>query len=500
MLVSDILYDGEYIMLSDSRVLNMPICGITSRSYDVGENYVFVSLKGTNTDGAEYVAESVRRGARLIVSETVPAFCDAHYVIVKNARLALSYMLHRYWGSAGDSLRLFAVTGTNGKTSTCMFLREIFMEAGIKTGYIGTLKSTVGHDRLHLDEYEDERMSTMTTPDPEQLYRILYEMKKEQVENVVIECSSHALYLDKVAPLRFKCGVFTNFSPEHLDFHSDMRDYLQAKVKLACLSDMMLLNADDPVCVGVSKSVDIPCRLYGISDCSHYRASNVDLMGIDGLEYNCICNSRIIPVRCNVPGRFSLYNSLAAVCVAAEEGMPADVISRGVSRVERINGRIEKLDLSGKLDGVSVVIDYAHTERALEQLLISVCECKGESGRIVTLFGCGGNRDKSKRAPMGAVASKYSDLVIITEDNSRDENVDLIIDDIMAGIDKNKAYKIIKNRKEALEYVIKKAINGDIILLVGKGHEEYEIKNGKKTPFSEKKVIYELLGDDRAEV
>ena len=208
----------------------------------------------------------------------------------------------------------------------------------------------------------------------------------------------------------------------------------------------------------------------------------------------------MIPISSSVPGRFSLYNTLSAVSVALTEGISADAASRGVARVTAIDGRTERLELSGKLDGVSIVIDYAHTERALEQLLISFSACRAGSGRIVNVFGCGGNRDRSKRAPMGAVASRYSDLVIITEDNSRDEDVDSIIADIVVGIDKTKDHKIIKNRREALEYVINNAVRGDLILLVGKGHEKYEIKNGKKVPFSEKEVIYELLGESRTEV
>lgn len=500
MRLSDILYDSEYSILSDREVMDVQIDGITSRSDEVRDGFAFVSLRGTNTDGAEFVAESVRRGARLIVSETPPAICDVPYVLVRNARRALSYMLHRFWGRAGERMRLYAVTGTNGKTSTCMYLREIFMEAGIRTGYIGTLKSMIDRERIYLGGNDDDRMSTMTTPDPEQLYRILYEMEAQNVESVIIECSSHALYYDKLAPLRFRCGVFTNFSPEHLDFHSDMSSYLSAKLKLCPMSDKMLLNGDDPVCDGVKNTSDIPCRTFGTSVEAYYRASDIELNGVEGVEYNCRVGRDTVHVKCNVPGRFSLYNSLAALSTAANEGIPNDAITRGIFGVERIDGRIEKLDLTGKLDGVTVVIDYAHTERALEQLLISVCECKGDGGRIVTLFGCGGNRDRSKRAPMGAVASKYSDLVIITEDNSRDEALDSIIADIMTGIDRKKDHRIIKNRKEALEYVIKNAIKGDIILLVGKGHENYQIKNGKRIPFSEKQVIFELLGKGDTEV
>lgn len=396
-------------------------------------------------------------------------------------------------------MELYAVTGTNGKTSSCFYLREIFISAGIRTGYIGTLKSYIDHDSLSLGIYDNDRMSTMTTPDPEQLYRILGEMHRAGVKKVIIEASSHALALHKLAPLRFRAGIFTNFSPEHLDFHSCMDDYLRAKCKLFSLTDKMYLNADDPVCRSLSRG-DVPCVLWGEDEGADTRAVEVSINGTNGVSYTVQSGKESFMVRASGIGRFTMHNSLCALSLALGEGISKEHILRGIAAVSGIRGRLEKLELGEKYRDLTVIIDYAHTERALEQLLRTVLDIRRDGQRIVTLFGCGGDRDKSKRAPMGRCASYYSDVVVITEDNSRSEDPDAIIFDIMQGIDTAKEYKIIKNRRKAIEFVIKNARKDDIILLVGKGHEEYEITNNIKSPFSEKRIVYELLGQSGTEV
>ncbi len=499
MLFSDILHEGEYYELSDPSVMYMRIEGVSSDSRDIGQGHVFVSVKGTHTDGESYISESMRRGAVAVVCDKKPKDCGMPYILVENARRALSFMLHRFWGSSGERMKLYAVTGTNGKTSTCFYLREIFMQAGIRTGYIGTLKSYIDRQKLSIGECGDERSSTMTTPDPEQLYRILHKMEAGEAECVIIEASSHALQLDKLAPLRFRCGIFTNFSSEHLDFHRTMDDYLSAKTKLFSMSDKMYLNGDDPVCRALCKG-SVPCELFGTGKASDIRAEQIEMHGTHGVSYTAVIGDTKIKVNTSGIGVFSLYNSLAAISAASCAGISADDIQHGIENVTCIDGRLERLKLNGEHKELTVIIDYAHTEGALCQLLSTVSGIRAPGQRIVTLFGCGGDRDKSKRAPMGRCASFYSDLVVITEDNSRSEDTDSIISDIMQGIDKTKEFKIIKNRRKAIEFVMKNARKDDIILLVGKGHEEYEIKNDKKTPFSEKRIVYELLGEGSTEV
>ena len=500
MLLGDLIRDGEYVDVSDSSVFSVKVEGVTSCSKNVHPGYVFVSVRGTRTDGVLYAKDSEERGAVLIVCENVPPLCPLPYVKVQNARRTLSFMLHRFWGETADKMRVFAATGTNGKTSTTTFLREILISSGASVGYVGSIDCFVNRDIMRLDAADHYKMATMTTPDPEQFYRLLYEMYNHGARYLVMEASSHALRLDKLAPIRVDAGLFTNFSPEHLDFHLDMSDYLLSKCKLFSLSDRVYLNVDDNVCRSTLGVFGTPEFTYGIeTDGVDFRAVDLKSFGISGMSYRIISEKYNFNIRCNIPGKFSVYNSLAAAALALGEGIDEKSVSEAISSVKGIDGRLERLELGQTKKDISVIIDYAHTERALENLLITVCSIRESSQRIITLFGCGGDRDREKRAPMGRVASKYSDVVIITEDNSRNEDTDKIIADIIAGIDKTKPYKIIRDRKQAIEYAIKQAITGDIILLVGKGHEQYEIKNGRKLPFSEKQIVYELLGIESME-
>lgn len=500
MFLGDLIRHGEYEDVSDASLFSVKVDGVTSYSKNVKQGYAFVSIRGTTTDGILYAKESEERGAVLIVCENVPPLCPLPYVKVQNARRTLSFMLHRFWGEVASKMHIFAATGTNGKTSTTTFLREILINAGASVGYVGSIDCYVNREKLSLEGADRDRMSTMTTPDPEQLYRLLYEMYNRGARYLVMEASSHALRLDKLSPINIDAGIFTNFSPEHLDFHFDMSDYLLSKCKLFSMSKSIYLNADDNVCRSTIGVFDTTNVTYAIeADDVDFKAVDIKNLGITGTSYRVKSKKHDFDIRCNIPGVFSIYNSLAAASLALGEGIDEKSVKGAISSVNSIDGRLEKLDLGDSLRDISVIIDYAHTERAMENLLLTVCSFKQPSQRIITLFGCGGDRDKEKRAPMGRVASKYSDVVIVTEDNSRSEDTDKIIADILAGIDKTKSYKIIRDRKQAIEYAIKQAITGDIILLVGKGHEQYEIKNGRKMPFSEKQIVYDLLEKEATE-
>lgn len=495
MLLGDLIKESEYTYLSDPDVLSIFVSGISSDSKMIEQGYVFVSLKGTVTDGALYLQESISRGARAVVCESVPALCTIPYIRVKNARRALAWLLHRFWGEAAARMQMFASTGTNGKTSTTTYLREILKRAGARVGYIGSTGCYLNNDKISLSDYDNAKITTMTTPDPEQLYKILYEMQRQGASHVVMEASSHALRLDKLAPLSFKSGIFTNFSAEHLDFHFDMTDYLLSKCRLHSQSTHMFLNADDIMCRHTYGLVDNVCYTFGIDfKGADYRALNISYNGFDGVRYTLRSPKTMLDVVCKTPGRFTVYNTLAASSVALNEGVDKDIVSDAISNIDNIEGRFEVLELGeNNLQKISVIIDYAHTERALRNLLSTVRSVGACGRRIVTVFGCGGDRDREKRAPMGKAASELSDLVIITEDNSRSEDTDRIIADILCGVDKNKSHKVIPDRRSAIEYAIKNAEYEDIILLVGKGHEEYEIKNNMITRFSEKEIVYELM-------
>lgn len=493
MKLSDLLFEGEYECLSSPDVMDLCVTGICSSSMDVLKGYAFVCLRGVHTDGTLYITDACLRGASVCIYDKVPAVIMGKYVVVKNARLCLSMMLSRFWQESSKNMDIYAITGTNGKTSTALFLREIFMMAGYVTGYIGTLKSYVDRERLYLGEHDDDKMSTMTTPDPEQLYKMIHLMRCRGVQKLIIEASSHALKLDKLAPLHFISSAFINFASDHLDFHLSTGDYLLSKCKIFSMSDNVIINADDPVCIAAMKAFKTPAYTYGIHEHADCMAKNINSSLSDGVSYDLCHKGKIARVSSSLFGEFTVYNSLAAATIALSQGIDEQTVAKGIGTLECVEGRLERIELPDGYSDISVFIDYAHTENAMEKLLGSVSEFRKSGQRIVTLFGCGGDRDKEKRAPMGMVASLYSDLVIITEDNSRSEDIDAIIDDIMHGIDTKKEYIIIKNRKNAIQFAIENAKHGDIILLVGKGHEQYEITKEGKIPFSEKDIVYETL-------
>jgi len=397
MKLNDLIYAGEYEYVSSPDAMELTVNGVCSSSLDASEGFVFVCLRGVHTDGTMYMADAYRRGAAVCVCSSPPALLSGNYVIVKNARRTLAFMLSRFWQDAWKSMDIYALTGTNGKTSTAMFLREIFISAGYVTGYIGTLKSYINRERFYLGAADDEKMSTMTTPDPEQLYKIIYGMRERGVQKLIIEASSHALKLDKLAPLHFSSSAFLNFSSDHLDFHLNTGDYLLSKCRIFSMSDKVIINADDPMCAAAARAFAAHSASYGIeNDGADYVGKNVFYSLTDGVLYDLCYGEKSIQICSSVIGEFTVYNSLAAASIALSEGIDGQYVQKGIKALERIDGRLERLDLAGGFD-ISVFIDYAHTENAMEKLLMSVSQSKMAGQRIVTLFGCGGDRDREKR-------------------------------------------------------------------------------------------------------
>ncbi|NLK39716.1 MAG: UDP-N-acetylmuramoyl-L-alanyl-D-glutamate--2,6-diaminopimelate ligase [Clostridiales bacterium] len=384
---------------------------------------------------------------------------------------------------------MIAVTGTNGKTSTSFMLRAIFEQAGYKTGLIGTVRCLIGDREYRLpdDATDADNLQTMTTPDPELLYRILREMADEGVQVVILEASSHALALSKLDPIHFRGGIFTNLSPEHLDFHSNFEDYLSSKARLFSMCDIGVFNIDDIYVSHVMQKA--PCRRVTCSTtlASDYRASEIEGRLLDGVEYKLVNRQRTFKIKSMIPGLFTVYNTLVAAAMALEMGVDFLTVKSALQKLPGVDGRLERVYLHGA--PFSVFIDYAHTPEAMKNLIETVRGFCGDDQRIVVLFGCGGDRDKGKRAPMGKIASKLGDFAIITSDNSRSEPPAAIIRDIMQGVDKKRPHMVIENRREAIEYTIKNARPGDVILLVGKGHETYEINSSGKHPFNERGIV-----------
>ena len=473
-----------------TRMAACEISAITIDSRAVVPGCIFVCIRGTRADGHAYVKQALEQGAAAVVIEReVPVMreCGAIFIRVADSRRALSRLCDAFYGHPARGMRLIAVTGTNGKTSVSTMLKAVFDAALIPCGLIGTVRC-VCRDRV-LNIRSGDPNANMTTPDPAELYHMLAVMREEGVEVVIMETTSHALALGKLDPLHFDAAIFTNLTPEHLDFHKTMKEYFEAKASLFPKASLAILNADDPASVRL-----IPyCkgRVVRTSAGAHdveYTAADVHLKGVEGLSYTLRSPRATLKLSSRIPGLFTLSNTLQVAACALEMGVSARAVRETLASFVGVEGRMERVKLAGCAD-FSVFVDYAHTPDALENLLLTARSFRREGQRVVLVFGCGGDRDKSKRPLMGSVASRLADMVYVTSDNARSESPDAIIQDILAGIDREKPYCVIRDRAVAIEMAIRDAQAGDIILLAGKGHEKYEIDQNGKHPFDEKAIV-----------
>ena len=388
-------------------------------------------------------------------------------------------------------MKFIAVTGTNGKTSVTYILKSIFEAAGYKCGLIGTISCLSENRRLFSDKRDE--FSNMTTPDPGELYRMLSEMVTDGVEYVFIEATSHALELDRLAPISFCCGIFTNLTVDHLDFHGNMDKYLSAKQKLFAVSDIAVINADSDYynCIVESCIGRIATCSINKSDVRYYATEVMD-QGDDGYLYTLIYDNNKIHISSKLNGEFNIMNTLEAAACALELGVPEKTVKVAIEKFNGVPGRLEKLKFTYDTD-FTIYIDYAHTPDALENLLHAVNKIKKHNQRTVLLFGCGGDRDKSKRPLMGEIATRLADFVVITSDNSRNESRSLIISQIIEGVGDRKNYIVIEDRKKAIENTVANIQKNDIIILAGKGHEKYEINNFGRVPFDERKIVEDAI-------
>ncbi len=496
MKLSELLYEGEYTSRYDPREIE--ITGIVSDTRGLTPGCLFVCLRGMRFDSHTLVKKIMEGGAAAIITEigslTAPSV-DIPIFEVKSTRCTLAYLHSRASGDPQNGMHLIGITGTNGKSSTAFMLYHILKEAGIKAGLIGTIECLYDDKRYSLpeDKEAEGRLRSMTTPDPDILYPILKKMKEAGVSHVIMEVSSHALSLGKVAPLRFDLGLFTNLSGEHLDFHSDMESYFAAKATLFSQSALGILNRDDEA--GLRLQELAPCRMLtcGIQKRNDYTADGISLLGSRGVSYTLAFPGARLRLRIPIAGSFTVYNSMLAVAAARELGISPLTAAEALSVQPTVKGRMERLSLGEFDKDFSLFIDYAHTEAALRSLLLSVRNFATPEERIVLLFGCGGDRDRSKRAKMGRVAEELADFSILTSDNSRSERPEDIIKEIRAGMSENAACKIIKNRREAIEYAILNAKPQDIILLCGKGHETYQIEKNGVRHFDEREIVQAAL-------
>ncbi|MBR5191162.1 MAG: UDP-N-acetylmuramoyl-L-alanyl-D-glutamate--2,6-diaminopimelate ligase, partial [Clostridia bacterium] len=425
-------------------------------------------------DGHSLAENAMKKGAVAVL--TTNDLKIPNQIIVRNTRRAYSEIAANFYGNPAKKLKLIGVTGTNGKTSTSFFIKDMLESLGEKCGIIGTVKNAVGNR-----EFDSE----LTTPEPMKLHKMLREMVNNGCEYCVMEVSSQGLHQERVWGLSFEMAVLTNITSEHLDYHGNMQNYIDAKLRLFSMTKFACINIDDVNIQSIVNKIDCPYKtVSAISNEADYTAKNV-VCSKDGVRYEFVGMDCIGRINTKIPGRFTVYNSLCAVATLINLGFSRDDIFDACNSVDFIKGRSEIIQTPKNF---SVIIDYAHTPDGLYNILESVREFT--KGRVITVFGCGGDRDKSKRAEMGRIAGNLSDIAVVTSDNPRNENPLLIINDILCGMEKAKSrIAVIENRRQAIEFALGKARKNDIVLLAGKGHEMYQIVENQKKPFDERQIV-----------
>ncbi len=470
---------------------NVAIGGIATDSRSVKQGDLFICIKGLKVDGHNYTKDAIERGAVAVLAERAVE-SKMPLLYADNTRSATALLYNAFYDYPTRKLKIVGVTGTNGKTSLTFMLKAIFESAMYKCGLIGTVSSYSAGRKLSIRS--DDPLANMTTPDPSELYKILAEMVNDGVEYVFMEATSHALALGKLDAITFDTIAFTNLTPEHLDFHGDMESYFAAKAKLFTMCKRAVVNVgneygrklrDMALCPIITCSA-----LGGPAD---FTATQLHDCGVEGNEYKLVSKNHHFTIRTPIPGAFTVINTLEAATVALTMGISPPAIMAALGTLSGIDGRMERVKL-GTYTDFSVFIDYAHTPDALYNLLSTARNLRVGDERVVLVFGCGGDRDKTKRKKMGQIASALADFIIVTSDNSRSEDPMEIIKEIVSGMEKDADYVIIPERRRAVEFAVREAHALDIILLAGKGHEEYEIDASGKHYFSEREIAAETAG------
>lgn len=478
------------------RLYGREVSGIVTDSAKAKKDCIFVCLVGSRYDGHDHIDEAAAAGAVVIVAEKVRGVSEggAALTLVNNTRLCASLLYNEWYGSPCKAMKIIGVTGTNGKTSVTCMLKELFEAMGHSCALIGTLGIYSGKRRLSTGELS---VSNMTTPDPETLYSALAEIKKDGTEYVFMEVSSHALDQCRVDAIDFDLSVFTNLSMDHLDYHFDMERYYKAKEKLFLRSRRAVVNIDDTAGRRLVRFLrergieTVTCSRTEGDFCALEEGSAEDGLGKEYTLKTAEASARVfLP---NFTGDFQVMNSLEAIAAASLYGAELPSLCKSLEKMEGIAGRMERVRAHERQE-FDIFIDYAHTPDALERVLRGTRREKTKNSKIVLLFGCGGERDRDKRRVMGQIASRLADLVVVTSDNSRGEPPEQIIGDILKGVDKEKRFTVIPDRRAAIRRTILEYLKkGDILILAGKGHETYEIDRDGVHAFDEREIIREAL-------
>lgn len=469
-ILENIKYKGSYT--------NDEVSFITDDSRKINVGTIFVCVKGRHFDGHDVAKQAQKNGAVLIVAERDLGL--ENQIIVDNSRMAYSRMAANFFSNPQKKLKFIGITGTNGKTTTAFLIRNMLVLLGKTAGLIGTVKNIVGNDV--------EYMSTLTTPEPFELYKLFSEMVRNNCEYCVMEVSSQALDQSRAAGLEFEAAVFTNLTQDHLDYHLTFENYAKAKSLLFSQTKLAVLNSDSEYASKMVEHSDARRVTYSEEHDSDYVAKNIKY-NPDSVEYVLKTRKdREINVKVNIPGEFTVYNSMAAAAVLIELGFDARTVEKELELCKGVKGRIEVV----KTDtDYTVIIDYAHSPDGLKNIIESLR--KTTNGRIITVFGCGGDRDRKKRPIMGKIASELSDVIVVTSDNPRTENPDEIVKEILTGVTGNAKCIVKVNRTEGIAAALNEAHKGDTVLLAGKGHETYQIIGTAKNHYDEREIVKGLL-------
>lgn len=490
MKTSDLCEKIEYRLLQGS--MDTEVTDVIYDSRKVTEGTMFVCMVGAVTDGHKYIPDAVEKGAGVIVAEREEA-CkgvppEVTVILVESARHALAYLSAAYFDYPAKKLTTIGLTGTKGKTTTTYIIQDVLRQAGRKAGLIGTIATVIGETSIPAKN---------TTPESYEIHKAMAAMVDAGCQYMVMEVSSQGLKFDRTAGIEFDYGIFTNLSEDHIGptEHPDFADYLDCKRRLFRQCRIGIINADDPYAQQILEGSTCEIRTFSAEKKADLMGSDIRFLNEDGrlgmhFKVSGIMNC---DAKIHIPGRFSVYNALATMVVCHELGIPDDAVLAGLEDVQ-VKGRVEMIPISKKFN---VIIDYAHNDVSTRSVLKTLREY--DPGRIVAVFGCGGNRSKVRRYDIGEAAGELADLCILTSDNPRFEKAEDINNDIKVGLAKHDAaYIEINDRREAIAYAITHALPGDMIILLGKGHETYVEIEGVKHHFSEHEVVREIAEDIRA--
>ena len=475
------------ILVLESNIDNIEEIEITGISYDsreTKEGDVFVAIIGYETDGHKYIDSALKNGASAIICQEKPANSNIPYILVEDSRLALALTSKTIFDNPSDKMKVIAVTGTNGKTTTTYLLKHMIeTKLNVKVGLVGTNGNMIGDTFIH---------SERTTPESYELQKLFSEMYESGCEYVVMEVSSHSLVLERVAGITFETGIFTNLTQDHLDFHKTMENYAEAKSLLFSSCKTACINADDEWSRFMIEKCECPTIKFSANSKSYDLTANDIRLYADGVKFSALYNDELSRVHLHIPGKFSVYNALGVLAAGIQIGIPFEDCCESLESATGVKGRMEVVPTDGNY---TIIIDYCHTPDALENAITTLKEVS--KGRVVALFGCGGDRDRTKRPKMGKIAADLADFCIVTSDNPRTEEPEAIIQDILEGmkdnVNKYTPMKVIADRPEAIRWAIDNHEEDDVILLAGKGHEDYQIIGHTKHHMDEREIVAEHL-------